>query len=155
MCPEERLGMFHFWREVGRRMNIREVPESYEAFEAFNVAFERERFRFAESNRRVGEATRDLFLSWFPAPLRPLARPAIYALMDDPLIEAFGFPAPSPGVRRLVHGLLRLRARALRWAPPRRRPRLRTEMGRPTYPRGYQIDQLGPPEKVPTEGTTL
>jgi hypothetical protein len=160
MCSEERLGLFHFWRAVGCRMNIKEIPETYEAFDRFNAAFERERFRFSETNRRVREATRDLFLSWFPAPLRPLARPAIYALMDDPLIEAFGFPGPSPIARRLVSGVLRLRARALRWLPPRRRPRLRTAMRHPSYPDGYRIDQLGPPEPsltpdpIPSEGPT-
>jgi hypothetical protein len=156
MCDGEKLAMFYFWREVGRRMGIVDIPATYDAFERYNVDYERVHFRFAETNRRVGAATRDLFLSWFPAPLRPLARPAIYALMDDPLIAAFGFPAPSPAVRRLVHGSLRLRARALRWAPRRRRPRLRTAMRHPSYPNGYRIDQVGPPDPNPnpTEGPT-
>src|SRR5438445_4474333 len=62
MCEQERLGMFTFWREVGRRMNIKELPESYEAFELYNVEYEREHFQFAETNHRIGAATRDLFL---------------------------------------------------------------------------------------------
>src|SRR5512135_624397 len=70
MCKPERLAYYYFWREVGLRMGIREIPETYEAFERFNVAYERAQFRFSESNRRIGAATRDLFLGWFPAPLR-------------------------------------------------------------------------------------
>ncbi len=148
MCAQERLAMFYFWREVGRRMNIQQLPTDYDAFESFNRDFERKHFGYTETNHRVGAATRDMFLSWFPALLRPLARPAIYAMMDEPILKAFGFPRPSDFTRRLVIGALRLRARILRWLPPRRRPRLRTEMKHPTYPTGYRIEHLGPPGTV-------
>jgi hypothetical protein len=146
MCEQERLAMFFFWREVGRRMNIKNLPDGYDEFERYSLDYERNRVRYSETNHRVGAATRDLFLSWFPAPLRPLVRPAIYALMDDALIVAFGFPRPSFLMRGLVRGLMRLRAWFLRRLPPRRHPRLRTEMAHPSYPRGYRIEQLGPPE---------
>ena len=54
-------------------MNIKAIPESYEEFEQYNIAYERDHFRYADTNRRVAEATRDLFLSWFPLPgfMRP------------------------------------------------------------------------------------
>jgi ER-bound oxygenase mpaB/B'/Rubber oxygenase, catalytic domain len=146
MCEHERLGYFHFWREVGRRMNIKQIPDDYDRFEQFNRDYEREHFRFSGANQRIGEATRDLFLSWFPRPLRPLIRPAIYAMMDDPLIEAFGFPRPSTRMRSLVTGALKLRACVLRWFPDRRCPHRRTEMRPRSYPRGYQIESLGPTE---------
>jgi hypothetical protein len=146
LCDQERLGYFFFWREVGRRMNLRNLPAAYAEFERYNIGYERIHFRFTEANRRVGCATRDMFLNWFPRLVRPLARPAMYALMDDPVIRAFGFPQSSQGMRRLVHGALRLRAGLLRWLPARRRPRLRTEMKHRTYPRGYRIEELGPPE---------
>lgn len=149
MCAQERLGYFHFWREVGRRMNIQNIPADYNAFEQFNREYERTHYRFTEANRRVGVATRELFVSWMPRPLAPIVRAVIYALLDDPLIEAFGFPRASPVLRRLVPAVLRLRAGCLRWLPPRRRPRLRTEMRHPTYPEGYTIEQLGPIETPP------
>src|SRR5262249_15076213 len=146
MCEQEKLAMFHFWSQVGRRMNIKDIPERYEAFERFNVEYERENYRYSDSNRRVGEATREMFVGWLPRLLAPLTRPAIHALLEDPLIEAFGFPKPSPFMRRLVNGTLKLRAKALRFLPPRSKPRLRTEMKRGNYPTGYVIEQLGPPE---------
>ena len=99
LCDQERQAYFLFWREVGRRMNIREIPATYESFERFNVDYERVHFRFSKTNQRVGAATRDLFLGWFPGPLRPMIRPAIYAMMGDTLIDAFGFPRPSRGQR--------------------------------------------------------
>lgn len=145
LCEQERLGYFYFWREVGRRMNIGDIPVGYDDFERFNKDYEREHYRFTEANRRVGAATRELFASWFPRFLAPVVRSAIYALLDDRLIEAFGFPQPSRLMRRLVPGALRLRARFVRLLPPLKEPRLRTEMGHPTYPQGYVIEHLGPP----------
>jgi hypothetical protein len=145
LCDVERLGYFHFWRAVGLRMGIRDVPADLDAYDAFNRDFERRHFRFAESNRRVGEATRELFVGWFPRALAPAIRSSITAMLDDPLIEAFGFDRPSRAMRRLVPGALRLRARLLRLAPRRRRPLLRTETASRSYPDGYDVARLGPP----------
>jgi hypothetical protein len=152
MCAQERLAYFYFWREVGQRMSIRAIPATYEEFERFNIEYERTRFRFCETNQRVGAATRDLFLGWFPGPLRPLVRPLIYALLDDPLIDAFGFPPPSPAARSLVDGALGLRARLLRFFPARCHPHLRTEARQRSYPHGYRIEDLGPPLAAAAEG---
>ena len=144
MCEQERLAMFCFWREVGRRMGVRELPAGYAAFEAYNIDYEKRHYRFSEANRRVGAATVEMFARWFPRIARPLVRRAIYALLDDPVIDGFGFPRPSPTLRGLIAGVLRLRARVLCWLPARRRPRLRTEMRHRSYPHGYRIEELGP-----------
>lgn len=145
LCAEEKEAYFQFWRAVGMRMNIAAIPETAADFERFNLDFERTHFAFRESNRRIGEATRDLFLGWFPAILRPLIRPAIYALMDDALLDAFGFPKPSRWYRAFASGCVRLRGRLAGCLPSRRRPRLRTQTPNRTYPNGYRIEDLGPP----------
>jgi hypothetical protein len=145
LVEQERQAAFIYWREIGRRMNIQGLPADRAAFEHFNREYERTHFRYTDASHRVGVATRDLLLSWYlPGPLRRLGEPFAHALMDDPLLEAFGFPRPPPGLRWLVEGTLRLRARLVRLLPPRRRPRLRTALPRPTYPRGYRIEELGP-----------
>lgn len=147
LTRREKLAAFYYWREVGRRMNIKDIPAAYEEFERYNVEYERDNFRYSDTNRRVGEATRDMFLDWFlPRFLHPLGRPFIYALMDEPLLRAFGFPMPSRAMRRVVEGTLKLRARALRFFPTRRTPRLRTTIKHRTYPKGYRIEELGPRE---------
>jgi len=146
MVENEREALYQFWREVGRRMNIRDIPGSYQAFEQYNIAYECEQFRFSEAARRVGEATRDMLLAWFlPKPLWPLGNPFVYALMDDRLLEAFGFPKPAATVRGLTEGSLRARSRLVRMLPERRTPRLRSQMPHRTYPDGYRTEELGPP----------
>ncbi len=144
LCAQERLGYFHFWREVGRRMGIRDVPADYAAFERLNREYERRHFGLTEASRRVGTATRELFVGWFPRPLAPLVRTAIHALLEEPLLEAFGFPQPSPLARRLASAGLHWRGRVLAFLPARRRPLLRTERPCHTYPDGYVIEKLGP-----------
>ncbi len=144
MCEQERLGMLHFWREVGRRMNIQDLPADYESFEHYNREYEQKHYRFAETNARVGTATREMFVSWLPRPFAPLVRRAIYALLDEPLLEGFGFPRPSPWFRQCVAAGLHARSWLARRLPARKRPRLRTEMKRGLYPNGYRIEELGP-----------
>ncbi len=148
LCANERVGYYFFWRNVGERMGIQGIPPSYETFAAFTQAYEQQHFRFAETNRRVGAATRDLFVSWFPRFLAPVIRASIYALLDDVLLEAFGFPKPHPVWRAVVRTGLRWRGRIVRWLPPRRSPHFFTDDANRTHPHGYEIDQLGPPKLV-------
>lgn len=145
LCEAERLGYFHFWREVGRRMGIRDIPEGYTLFERFNREYEGQHFRYSDASARVGTATRELFVSWFPMVPGPVVRAAIHALLDDPLREAFGFPGAPGWVRWLARAGLGARARLLRWLPCPDRPRLRTKMRRDLYPEGYTIVSVGPP----------
>ncbi len=144
-CEQERLAYFYFWRQIGLRMHIQDIPEQYESLEEFNREYEQRCYRFTEANRRVGTATRELFAGWAPRCMAPVVRSAIHGLLDDPLREAFGFPPPSPFMRWLVPTALRARGRLMRWLPTRRRPVLRTQMQRAIYPDGYTIEKLGPP----------
>lgn len=140
----ERDAWFCFWREIGRRMQLRDLPASYEQFERFNTEYEAIHFHYSDAGHRVAIATREMFAAWFVRPLRPLVRQAIYALVEEPVRRAVGFPAPSRVANWLVPMALRARGwLAGRW-PTRRRPRLRTALARPSYPRGYTIPTLGP-----------
>lgn len=150
-CRHEKLAYYYFWREVGRRMGLRDIPASYEAFEEWSRAYEREQFRFTETNQRIGAATRDLFASWFPSVAGPIVRSAIYALLDDQMLDAFGFPRPRPLTRALLRGALKLRGRFVRWLPPRREPNFFTDRRNRTHPGGYRISELGPPRLVARE----
>jgi ER-bound oxygenase mpaB/B'/Rubber oxygenase, catalytic domain len=144
LLEAERVASFWFWREVGRLMAIRGIPESYGELEQFNEEYERERFARTPAAERVGAATRDMFLAWFPGLPRRLGAQAIYALMDDRLLDAFGFPRPPRPVRAAVEAALRARARAVAFLPARRRPRLRTRRHTRTYGRRWELDALGP-----------
>lgn len=142
---KERQASYFFWGEVGRRMNIKAIPASYAEFETWALAYEKATFKYSETNARVGASTRDLFLSWFPALVRPLVEKLIYALLDDDLLDAFGFPKPTRGMRTLASGLLEARGRIVALLPARKRSKFLTRAATRTYLKGYQISQLGPP----------
>jgi hypothetical protein len=144
-CENEKQGYYWFWREIGARMHIRDIPPSYAEFESWARDYERRTFVYADSNHRVGSATRDLFASWAPGLLAPLVRQGIHALLDDDMLRAFGFPQPLPGLRAMLQGTLKLRGRLVRWLPPRRKPHFFTDDHNRTWPDGYEIRELGPP----------
>lgn len=144
-CRNEQLAYYHFWRNVGTRMGLRDIPPSYEAFEACAADYEKVNFRFAESNRKIGTATRDLFASWYPRLLAPVVHYSIYALLDDAMLAAFGFPRPLPFSRGMTAGALRLRGWLVRRLPAPGKPNFFTGRGNKTWPKGYRIAELEPP----------
>lgn len=154
----ERLASFHYYRAVGARMGIRDIPTDYAAFEAQFDAYEKEHFTFGEPQRRTAIATRELLVSWLPAPARPLAplvRLGVHALLDEPLRGAFGFPEPPRWLPPVVDGALRARARVERLLPPRAQPSSVTRSWFvKSYPDGYRIDELGPESTKRAPGTT-
>jgi ER-bound oxygenase mpaB/B'/Rubber oxygenase, catalytic domain len=149
LIETEKLATFEYWREIGRRMAIRDIPESYAELESYNEGYERERFRRTDATERVGRATRDMFLAWFPGLPKRFGAKAIYALMDESLLDAFGFPHPPRALRGAVETSLSARARLVALLPPRRRPRRRTRRRTRTYGREWQLETLGPEVEAP------
>jgi hypothetical protein len=141
----ERLAQLHFWREVGRRMAIADIPATLEELEGLNAETERTRFARTVAGGRLARAQRDVFLAWFPWLPRRLGARAISALLEPTLVDALGLDPVTPMERRAVHAALRARAHAVRLLPPRRQPRLRTALARRSYPNGFAIEELGPP----------
>lgn len=140
----EKQAGYHTWREIGRRMGIRDIPEDYAAFEKFNRDFEREYFRYSPDNEVIAVATRNLMLSWvLPDWLRRLGAPFIHALIDDALLAAVGLPPAPRWLQKIVRGSVWLRGRFVRILPPRRRPHLLTRVRNRTYREGYVIGELG------------
>lgn len=147
----ENLANYYFWAEVGRRMGIKNIPETYEAFEQFNREHEKKWFRYDDANRHIGEATMNIMLDWYPKPLRPLVREGLLAFMDDPLLEAMGFAKPHWVVRWAARTGLWAFGKALRFAPPREDPYHFTEEPNRTYPSGFEVEKLGPERAVASD----
>jgi hypothetical protein len=146
LSGKERLAGFHFYREVGLRMGIKDVPTEMDAFRRFKVAYERDTFRYTETNRRVGTYTLELLCSWYPAVTRPLVRRAVRGLLDRSMLTAFGFSPASPALTRAEVAGLRARAAVVRRLPPRR---TMVDQGGnrtyPGYPNGLRPGDLGAP----------
>jgi hypothetical protein len=139
--PEVRASV-RYYVELGRLMGIKDAPSTYPGFEALMDSYEAERFAFDAGARQVADATIELFSSFYPpwAPMRTVS----LALMDEPLLAAFGYPGPPRPVVAAVHAGLRMRGRLLRMAPARSRPVHVRDLPRTrSYPDGFDVPAMG------------
>lgn len=114
----------HYYRALGRRMAIKDVPETYEGLADLMDAYEREHFAYDEGARRVADATLELMVSFYPSFAAAGVRLFSRALLDDQLLTSFAYDAPSTVVRRGADAALKARAKVVGLLPPRRRARL-------------------------------
>jgi len=142
--PGEVRASVLYYRELGRLMGIKAIPETYEDFEALLDGYEAAHFGFDDGGRRVADATLALMTTFYP---RAAARPMEVfsrALMDRPLLDAFGYRAPPAPVVAAARAGLRARARAEAMLPARRAPVSFADSPRMrSYPDGYDVDRLG------------
>lgn len=139
--PVELVALTRFTNRFGELMGITGLPETYAGYEELLDSYEAERFEFDPANKRVTDATIRIGQATAPWYLKLGFRRVSIALMDEPLRIALGMEAQPRWLVRAVDLGLRLRARALRFFPPRRTPYERTH---PTYPNGYELSQIGP-----------
>ncbi|GAA4398329.1 oxygenase MpaB family protein [Nibrella viscosa] len=145
LTSSEEQAFYYFFREVGHRMHLQAIPGSLEAFREFNRQYEANYFRYAESNRRVADATIRVVQGWFPRFLRPVVKQAVAGLISDSLRQAFGYPPPARLVTALLNGLLWLRKWPLRWITVKPYPTLIENSYYHSYPNGVpEVEAMGP-----------
>jgi hypothetical protein len=67
-----------------------------------------------------------------------------YAVMDDRLLDALGYPRPGHAMRAASKAALKARASLVRMLPPRTAPvRSRDLPNIRSYPNGYDVRDLG------------
>lgn len=148
----EKQAAAHYYSHLGRLMNIPDLPATWSEYDALMDDYEAAHFAHDPGAVAVADATMDLMCTFplnrlVPAPaFQRFAR----ALMDEPLLDAFGYAHPTAVERRLAVGALRARSAALRLAPPRRDPVSAGELEQVRgYPDGYRIEDLGTHRPAP------
>ncbi|MEV0569352.1 oxygenase MpaB family protein [Dactylosporangium sp. NPDC050588] len=142
---QEREAAARYYREVGLRMGIRDIPSGYAAFEAWFDAYEAAHLRHTPEAERIERVTRELLRGRIPRPLRGVADALIASLYDPPLRRAYAVPDPPAWARIGLHAVLRSRALLLRLAGPRTTPLFADGIVTKSYPDGYDLAKLGRP----------
>ena len=146
LLEQEKVASANYYREIGRLMAIRDIPETWQEFTAAMDEYEAEHFAFDPRARKVAEATLELMATFPPnhlAPSRAVIRSS-RAFMDDALLDAFRFPHPTRVERVAARAAMRARASWLRRQPPRLEPiRARDLPQVQGYPGGYDVSELG------------
>ncbi|KAL5478984.1 hypothetical protein ACEPAI_2272 [Sanghuangporus weigelae] len=116
LLPIEREAYFVLWKEIGRRMNIRDIPETLQDLIEWSETYEETAMVPAISNYKVGQYTLDYMLSlvteWFGA--RKLMRQVSLCLLEPRVRTAFILPEPSPvmvTITRIFMSFFAIRAR--------------------------------------------
>ncbi|WP_188780415.1 oxygenase MpaB family protein [Marmoricola endophyticus] len=146
LTEHEKVASANYYRRLGRLMNIKDVPATWRAFGEAMDAYEAERFGYDAGAVAVSEATLDLMATFPPQSMLPawLVRRFSKALMDDALLDAFGYARPSALERLAFRGGVKLRARFVATRPARERPSYVREMPQiRSYPDGYDVADLG------------
>jgi hypothetical protein len=144
VCCHERTAMLCFYTELGRRMNIRDIPPTLADYERFFDDFEATHLAYTPAAARLMAATKGL-LTGVPRPLARTGPAIVDALLDPPLRAATGTAPPGRFTRTALAGTLSARAVVLRHlARPRRRSVLADGIRTTTYPDGYDLATVGP-----------
>ena len=146
LTDHEKTATASYYRALGQLMGIKDIPATYTEFGDFLDRYEREHFGFDDGGLAVSEATLRLMATFGPNRFAPRAAVTRFAkaLMDDPLLDAFGYRRPARWERRLAAGALRLRGRIVRRMPPRAEPLFARQLPNiRSYPRGYEVTELG------------
>jgi uncharacterized protein (DUF2236 family) len=142
----------HYWKRMGELMGLHDIPADYAAFSDYFDAYERDWFAFSPGGRAVADATLDLIVSWYPAPLRPLARAMAISLMEPRVRQTLGYDEPPAPIVRAVQTMLGLRKQIVRRLPSRRTPVRAVEDRRiKSYPGGWDMARVG---TFPERGAT-
>ncbi|MEU8423522.1 oxygenase MpaB family protein [Micromonospora sp. NPDC048835] len=144
-CCHERHATYLFYRELGRRMGITDIPGSYAEFETWFDAHDAAHLRPNDDAAAIERATRMLMLTRIPRVVAPLGNALVSALYDAPLRRATRVDTPAWPVRAGLHLALKTRSRLQRWfgAPPAT-ALFADGITTRSYPDGYQISRLGP-----------
>ena len=115
MTGLEKVAAFIYWKEIGNRMGIKDIPETLAELEDWTEDFENEHMVYTESNRICAETTINLYLRNVPRSLRNFARTLVTSLLEERVRLAIGSPQPPLWAHRLVISFLRLRAWLIRY----------------------------------------
>ena len=149
LTANEKEAIYKFQFEVGKRMGIKNIPEDLHSFEIFFDDYEKQHFIKTETNEEISGYTLNLLLGFYlPKRLYFLGKPVARCFMDNRLLNAVNLEESPNFLKKIVFSTMKLRSKIIYLLPERKKPFLRTKLRRPTYPKGYKIEELGTfPEK--------
>jgi len=144
VSDNERLALYYFFYETGKRMNIKDIPTNIDSFESFLKDYENRNFVYSDTNKAVADSTINIVKGWLPFFLRPFVPPILKCFLDEKMLLAFSYRKPSPLIKTMLAAAMKIRAFALRYFTFMRYPYFFNEAKNRTYPKGYTVKNLLP-----------
>jgi hypothetical protein len=117
LSPIELTAASVFWREVGVRMGIRDIPRSFAAMQQFQAEYEATHRGPAASNLRTAEGALAGMSRMVPAPLRRAVRETVLALLDPEVRRACGLEDGGRPIGVMLDCVLSARRKFFSWLP--------------------------------------
>jgi hypothetical protein len=136
----------NYYRRLGALMGIKQIPATYTEFTRLLDDYEDKNFAYNDGARKVADSTLALMTTFPPNDKAPAWLINVFArsLMDDALLDAFGYRHPLRVVRAVSRAALRSRGRLVRFFPARTKPLHARDLPNiRTYPDGYDVTTLG------------
>eukprot|EP00761_Pharyngomonas_kirbyi_P001236 gb/GECH01001239.1/.p1 GENE.gb/GECH01001239.1/~~gb/GECH01001239.1/.p1 ORF type:complete len:353 (+),score=83.54 gb/GECH01001239.1/:1-1059(+) len=160
MEPIEEESLFRYWKDIGVRMHIQNIPNSIEEFKQWKEDYEKKYMKYSKSNQLIGNATLKLFAMFIPSFLQPLAFKLFCSLIEDRLLHAMDYPVQPKWLQKLSASFLHLFGIFIRFCmPPRpsswavRRTPVCGAAGatheelfwdfKSVFPNGYRVQDIG------------
>ncbi|TFK38424.1 hypothetical protein BDQ12DRAFT_111542 [Crucibulum laeve] len=149
--PMEKHAYYVFWAEIGRKMGIKNIPESAEAMKEWSTEYERTHMVPAQSNKEVAKHTTDELLATVPESLglKHFAEGITVCLLDETVRIAMMQPTQPWYKHVIVRSTLLTFAFVERWfLLPRKKAKLPGAVDEPKdmsgpcprlYPSKFQV----------------
>jgi hypothetical protein len=152
LTDREKYAGYLAFKSLGQAMGIKYIPESRDAFVSWYQNYRSQHMVYHPDNKKVTDGLIGAMKEMFPFFIRPLIRPVILTLINDPeLLAATGQKAPSDILQKSIRSIMSVRKVLQRYFNPWQKQGFESSyLGQhyKSYPNGYQNDVLGPDKIV-------
>lgn len=143
------------WREIGARMGITDIPPTRAELLEWTTAYGKKTMVYDPRNTQVGNATFSVLLKDMPRWMWPFGKKISFVLLDDYMLQAFGWERPPAWMYWLVPRLLRLKGLVCgnllfprTTPPPHVKTTVRCAFAGPASEKGEKAPDAGLPQIV-------
>ena len=152
LTDREKYAGYLAFKSLGQAMGIQDIPESRDQFVAWYQNYRSQHMLYHPDNKKVTDALIGGMKEMFPFIIRPLVRPVILTLINDPeLLAATGQKEPAYIVQKIIRAIMFIRKGLQRYINPWQKKGFESSyLGQyyKSYPNGYQSIILGPDKIV-------
>lgn len=145
----ERAAAWRFWYELGKRIGVENLPESYVDAEAWFDLYESKNLASSPEGQQLTAFIMAVFEASVPGLFKPYLPEITSALIDDSRFsDVLGLPPARRRVTLMMNALYQFRRVKQRLSPPDLGSGFEPgQVVGDVYPNGYALDDLGPPYK--------
>lgn len=114
MTELEKVAIYTYWKEIGSRMGIENLPPTLEDLEIWTEEYTSRTMYYSDNNRACAEATLGLFVRDLPAFMQNIAKNALISLLEDRVRIALGYEKQSAPITFLTSAVFKIRGFLIR-----------------------------------------